>query len=336
MKGKAMKKKFIGKRIYQKEKCICIHVYTGITSRFLSLMQAYYLARKYHIKNFIVIWRLEDCCNIKYEDVFDSKQFADVNLTVFNYGFFPPDWGDGIGKCLHNRDIKGLLWDVREWARYFMWKIRNRKADRIMRYFQNENTFVKYHPPKEIGWSGESYHAWTEKCWERVRGYLESGTNCLIDVYAGIMAGQNRTAPVDPKTLIFREKYLHKVEELITDGKWVGVHVRRTDHTGCIRESPLYVFVEKMKEIQKKDKAVKFFLATDDPQVEEELCREFPERIVTYRDKVWGRNSQSGMESAIVDFLCLSRCDQILGSYGSVFSMFSAMYGGKELISCRK
>ena len=129
---------------------------------------------------------------------------------------------------------------------------------------------------------------------------------------------------------------MYNRKELITDGAWVGVHVRRTDHEKCIRENPLYVFSEKMKEARERDKNVKFFLATDDPAVEEELRREFPGCIVTYREKVWGRNSRSGMESAIVDCLCLAACDYILGSYGSVFSRFSALYGGKELIFCRK
>lgn len=321
---------------YQKERCLCVYVYTGITSRCLSLMQAYYLTKKYQIDHLIVIWRLEECCNIRYEEVFDEKQFADVNLTVLTHGFFPPDWGKGLKKSLCQGDIKSLWQSVKEWIRYCRWKCRNRQAERVMKYFQEKGTYVKYHPPKEIGWSGEAYQEWLGKCWKRVRGYLEDGTSCLADVYAGMMAGQNRTAPVDPGSLIFQKKYHSKAAELITDGAWVGVHVRRTDHDGCIRESPLYLFIEKMQEMREKNENVKFFLATDDPAVEEELGREFPGCIVTYREKVWGRDSKSGMESAIVDCLCLAACDCILGSYGSVFSLFSAMYGGKELISCRK
>lgn len=78
------------------------------------------------------------------------------------------------------------------------------------------------------------------------------------------------------------------------------------------------------------------FLATDDRSVEEELKKAFPGRIVTYSDKTWGRNSKSGMESAIIDCLCLSRCNYILGSFCSVFSKFAAGYGNTELIICRK
>ncbi len=322
--------------MYRNERCLCVYVYTGITSRCLSLMQAYYLVRKYHINNLIIIWRLEECCNIRYEEVFDEKQFADINTVVLTHGFFPPKWGKGLKKSLQQLDVRELMRCVREWVRYCVWKLRNRQAQRVMSYFQEQGSYVKYHPPKEIGWSGEAYQDWIERCWKRVSGYLEAETNCLADVYAGMMASQNRTAPVDHGSLLFQRKYHQKAEELIAGGSWVGVHVRRTDHSGCIRESPLYLFKEKMKEIKEQDGNVKFFLATDDPAVEEELCKEFQGCIVTYREKVWGRDSRSGMESAIVDCLCLAACDRILGSYGSVFSLFSAMYGGKELISCKK
>lgn len=91
-----------------------------------------------------------------------------------------------------------------------------------------------------------------------------------------------------------------------------------------------------MKEIIADHETVRFFLATDDRDVENELSRVFPGRIYTYSNKTWGRNSRLGMESAIVDCLCLSRCDYILGSYQSVFSKFSTMYGNIELIVCRK
>lgn len=114
------------------------------------------------------------------------------------------------------------------------------------------------------------------------------------------------------------------------------MHVRRTDHKASIEESTLDSFITKMNEAIADYESVRFFLATDDHDVEEELKKVFPGCIYTYSNKTWGRNNKSGMESAIVDCLCLSRCDYILGSYQSVFSKFSAMYGNIELIVCKK
>ncbi len=119
-------------------------------------------------------------------------------------------------------------------------------------------------------------------------------------------------------------------------GTWIGIHVRRTDHKASIEESTLGSFINKMNDAIADYEGVRFFLATDDHDVEEDLNRVFPGRVFTYCNKTWGRNSKSGMESAIIDCLCLSRCDYILGSYRSVFSKFSALYGDIELIICRK
>jgi len=331
-----MRKSTVKDAMYRKERCLCVYVYTGITSRCRSLMQAYYLTKRYQIDNLILIWRLEEGCNIRYEDVFDEKQFADINLVVLTHGFFPPKWEKGIKNSLRRGDIKGLLHDVKEWIHYYKWKFCNRRIERMINYFQEKGTYVRYYPPKEIGWHEDPFQKWAEECWKRVSGYLEAGTNCLVEIYSGMLTSHERTEADDSKCLIFKEKYYREAKKLITGGSWVGVHVRRTDHGRCIRESPLYLFMEKMREMREQDEDVKFFLATDDPAVEEELRREFPGCIFTYREKVWGRDSRSGMESAIVDCLCLAACDRILGSSGSRFSEFAAMYGGKELICCKK
>lgn len=331
-------KKSVYRDMYEKENCICVHVYSGITSRCISLMQAYEMAKRYRIPNVIVIWQLEKWCNIKYEDVFAKEQFPDVNLAVLNYKFFPPDWGEGVKAYLKKGQIGKVVSCLGQWALYFGRTCYNRKAERLMDYFKQKDTYVRFDPDEKTGWEGEAYAEWGLACWNRVKGYLENRVNFCAGIYCGMIRGDDLENSEDPSTIIFDRKYTELAESVMAGGgqDWVGVHVRRMDHTESIRESTLDCFVEKMKEAQADNQEVRFFLATDDKEVERELKGIFPGRIFTYQNKVWGRNSKSGMESAIVDSLCLSKCGYILGSFNSVFSTFSAMYGGRELIVCRK
>lgn len=331
------RKMFTG-AIWKKERCICVHVYSGITSRCISLSQAYYLAKKYNISNVIVIWQLEKWCNIKYDDVFDKEQFKDVNLIVMNYKFFPPNWGEGVKAYVRKGQIGKVLSCLREWVLYLARKLYNCRAQRLMDYFREKDTYVRYDPPAEIGWDGKAYGEWIIGCWKRIKQYLEKKVNFCAGIYCGLIKDEEMEESVDISVLIFRDKFYKIANALVPKGggTWIGVHVRRTDHRASIEESTLDSFICKMKEIMADHEAVRFFLATDDRDVEKELSRVFPGRIYTYSNKTWGRNSRLGMESAIVDCLCLSRCDCILGSYQSVFSKFSTMYGNIELIVCRK
>lgn len=332
-------KKSVYKDMYEKESCICVHVYSGITSRCVSLIQTYELARRYRIPNIIVIWQLEKWCNIKYEDVFAKEQFPDVNLAVLDYKFFPPDWGEGVKSYLKKGQIAKVVSCLGQWALYFTRACYNRKAERLMEYFRKNNTYVRYDPDEKNGWEGKAYEQWGLKCWNRVKGCLENRVNFCAGIYCGMIRGDDLKNQGDPSTIIFDRKYTELAKNIILSGgevNWIGVHVRRTDHNDSIRESTIDCFKEKMKEAIADSQEVRFFLATDDKEVERELGAMFQGRVFTYENKVWGRNSRSGMESAIIDFLCLSKCKYILGSFNSVFSNFAAMYGNTELIVCRK
>ena len=50
-------------------------------------------------------------------------------------------------------------------------------------------------------------------------------------------------------------------------GNCVGVHVRRTDHTDAIANSPLALFAGRMKKELEADQETSFFVATDDKEV---------------------------------------------------------------------
>lgn len=113
--------------------------------------------------------------------------------------------------------------------------------------------------------------------------------------------------------------------------KTVGVHIRRTDHADAIAKSPLELFTDRMQEeIEKND--ANFYLTTDDHAVMKELRGRFPaERLIVYENKVLDRDSAVGIQDALVDMLCLSKCNRILGSYLSTFSLIPSIMGDIEL-----
>ncbi len=103
----------------------------------------------------------------------------------------------------------------------------------------------------------------------------------------------------------------------------VGVHIRRGDHQKAKNFSPLELFIEKMKE---ESQTTKFIIATDSVSVKRELEALFGERV-WFPAQSLSRMTRAGMQSALLDFLALSKCTKILGSYDSSFSKVAALYG---------
>ena len=108
----------------------------------------------------------------------------------------------------------------------------------------------------------------------------------------------------------------------------VGVHVRRTDHTEAIANSPLSLFLERMERELAADEKTEFFVATDDAGVREELKAAFPAQKLIFNEKgIIDRDSKEGIEDAFVEMLALSKCRKILGSYNSTFSLLPSYIG---------
>ena len=116
------------------------------------------------------------------------------------------------------------------------------------------------------------------------------------------------------------------------DAHTVGVHVRRTDHTEAIANSPLELFINRMKDELVADSEAKFFVATDDATVRQELREALPEDKLIFNEKgIIDRDSKEGIEDAFVEMLALSRCNKILGSYNSTFSLLPSYIGNIPL-----
>lgn len=99
----------------------------------------------------------------------------------------------------------------------------------------------------------------------------------------------------------------------------VGVHIRRTDHHAINPHSSIQGFIDAMNVEIEQNPDTKFYLATDSAEVMSQLTQFFEDRII-WRSKDYGRNTQSGIQDALIDLLCLSRASKIIGSRFSSFS----------------
>lgn len=119
---------------------------------------------------------------------------------------------------------------------------------------------------------------------------------------------------VDYSVIKLKNEFYQKVEDILGDkDNIVGVHIRRTDHAFCVDTNKTEFFVKKIEEILKKEPSTRFFLSTDDKNEEDKLCALLGDKIIIQKDKKWGRDTTDGMESGIIDLLCLAKCKYILG-----------------------
>lgn len=107
----------------------------------------------------------------------------------------------------------------------------------------------------------------------------------------------------------------------------VGVHIRRGDNKKSMEESPSELFWEMMRSY---NESVLFYLATDSAEERATAMKLFPRRILV-GSTILDRNDPFSGSNAMIDFICLSSCSEILGSYYSSFSEMAAMYGGVKL-----
>lgn len=119
------------------------------------------------------------------------------------------------------------------------------------------------------------------------------------------------------------------------DAHTVGIHIRRTDHTTCIAESPDALFVDAMQQAVDADPATRFYLATDDADLKRRLMEHFTGRV-TVQDCCGTRADLRGMEEAVVDLWTLARTSRLLGSFWSSFTDTAAEIGGIPLEIIRK
>lgn len=293
---------------------IYLHVYSGLTSRCNTIAQAYQLAKKYNEK-LIIFWEIQTDCNISYKDVFDARQFNDIKHKVVEYNAVLP------GEPLERHISMLRRWLMRK---MFLCFIKMRRG-----------VCVDYAPPAEMDWIGKDMQERVVRCGKKVINTLKQKRSIFISAFNGL--GIDEIPLTCCRKIIFKQKFVKRAEAMIDRRRmWIGVHIRRTDHQIATEYSTLDVFVERMKKMEQEYHSVYFWLATDDRRVENRVRKVFKDHVCVLRAKRWGRDSREAMECAVIDCLCLSKCNMILGSFGSSYSGFAARYGNKKLITINK
>jgi hypothetical protein len=129
------------------------------------------------------------------------------------------------------------------------------------------------------------------------------------------------------------KKSVNKI--LKNNNNFIGLHIRRSDNSEAILNSPIYLFEKEVEKEIKNNNNIKFFLATDDMDVKSKLKHDFPNHIISNDHKI-NRNSSDGIKNALIDFLCLSKSNKIIGSSDSSFTFEAANYGRTNLIILKK
>ena len=111
----------------------------------------------------------------------------------------------------------------------------------------------------------------------------------------------------------------------------VGLHIRRGDHSQSVHHSPLSLFIDAITQEIDQNKETNFYLASDSLQVKHRLLDQFGDRIITQLVAT-DRNSEQGMQEAVIDLYALSRTCKIYGSYWSSYSRVAANISNIELI----
>lgn len=119
------------------------------------------------------------------------------------------------------------------------------------------------------------------------------------------------------------------------DSHTIGLHIRRTDNINAVKYSPTKLFFNKIYEEISINKNVKFYLATDDPNEENQFIQEFGDRIIIYKKHSLDRNNPIAIKDALVDLYNLSCCTKIYGSYYSSFSDTAALWSGIDKIELK-
>jgi len=153
-----------------------------------------------------------------------------------------------------------------------------------------------------------------------------------IDTYERFFRGSEDYQGFRPSAGI-REK----VEEYkLKSSNIVAVHIRRGDSKPSWIYSPTRGYIASMRSVCEADPSVRFFVASDSAEAEDELESAFPGRIVRQPKASYAREDPEGIKHAMVDLYCLASCRRFIGSYWSSFTD-TALEIGKmpfEMIYC--
>jgi hypothetical protein len=236
----------------------------GFCNRLRALASAYILS-KYLNSKFYLIWKPEECCNIKYDDIFNNKfETIDINeLNKYNY-FFNPNIHTNV--ILSDKNVYN-------------------------------NDYLVIQGGHEFKHENMSMFDFLEK----KRNFYKSlkFTNSINNIVNGYL--------INPGTIgIHFRDYIKKYDE--ADGRIFN------------EESPIELFIIKMKNIMNKHPHYSFFVSTNSNEILDKLNNLFPNKITSMKNVSSERNDYTSMINAIANVVLLSKCQFIIGTYMSSFS----------------
>jgi hypothetical protein len=118
------------------------------------------------------------------------------------------------------------------------------------------------------------------------------------------------------------------------DQDTVGIHIRRTDNTVSIENSPLEVFEKAMDREMSINPNTNFYLCSDDKEIKDYFQKGKWSEKVKVPDGPLSRDSEEGIIQAACELYALSKTRKILGSYWSSFGEIAAKLGNIEIEIC--
>ena len=113
----------------------------------------------------------------------------------------------------------------------------------------------------------------------------------------------------------------------------IGLQIRRGDHWQGTKYSPLSLFCQTIERHLKEDPATHFFLCSDSYSVKTYLKKRYGDSIFFYSRFDMGRNSVTGMKTALIDLLTLSRTKLMYSSYNSSFGTLARRFHNTPVIN---
>lgn len=134
-----------------------------------------------------------------------------------------------------------------------------------------------------------------------------------------------------PEIFKFTDKVVSAKHKILKEKKpQIAVQIRRTDNLNSIDRSPLSLFEQKIQDLISCDPSLEIFLATDDEQTKLYFSQLYPDNII-FNTTQASRTTPGGIIDAAAEFLIMSECKKIYGSYWSSFSEIAALYGNVPL-----
>lgn len=116
--------------------------------------------------------------------------------------------------------------------------------------------------------------------------------------------------------------------------RYIGVHIRGTDHIACKQHVKVNLYIEKVRSELARNKELSVYLATDEKDVREQFAIEFGDRVVYNDGTIFNRTTKNGVIGGLIDLLCLSKTEKIYGSYASTFSLYAASINHTPMEIC--